>query len=121
MRRLLFLLAACTEVDPVETRPLAHPDRTQCEQQAASLGQQCATVWMFEMPASNPLGHVEKCVPFAYLDEAVKLYGGARPSDDERFEPYARLGIDPPCIWSCPEVADCNAYDSCECPSPPAP
>ena len=117
MRRLLLVLAACgVDVEAEPARALAHPDRAACEAQAAELGQLCGTVWMFDVPAENPLGRLEKCIPEIYLDAAVEEFGPALPSDDERFAPYVAMGIDPPCIWSCPEVVDCNAYDSCLCP-----
>jgi hypothetical protein len=123
MWRLAFVaLTACNffESEPEqETRPLATQSRVECEAQATDLGFECATVYLFQMAADNPLGQIEKCVPARYLDEAVTRYGGARVSDDSRFDVYAG---DPPCVWSCPEAVDCNAWDGCDCPElPPLP
>jgi hypothetical protein len=101
-------------------RPVSPVTRAECETRAremAGYGAVCATVYMFDAPADNPLGHVEGCVPEIYLDEAQAKYGAARPSNDPRFAGDA----EPPCIWTCPEVVDCNAYDSCLCPGPAAP
>lgn len=104
---------------PDAGRAVSPMTRDECEarvQELGNYGAMCATVYAFDAPAANPLGHVEGCVPDVYLDEAQAKYGPAHPSTDPRFAGVAM----PPCIWTCPEVVDCNAYDSCLCPSPPA-
>lgn len=82
-----------------------------CEQLAAERGAECATVRQFAMRVDYPPRPVELCVPDRFIEDAEQAHGISWPSRDDRFRPYAAVGVDPPCFWCASPGA--NALDGC--------
>lgn len=92
-----------------DVKPPKTPGVLVGEQYCKAYGLSCGKVYQFEAPASNELGHVEKCVTDELLALAVARYGAAQLSTHERFD-QGNL-----CYWQCPSAKGCNAFDGCLC------
>jgi hypothetical protein len=108
------LLLACVH-QVAEVAPAG--DESLCERLAADRGAECATVRQFAMQTDCPGRKAPRCgVPDRYIEAAEARYGHSWPSQDERFEPYALAGVDPPCFFACPPIVGTNAKDGAWCP-----
>lgn len=94
-------------------------DESLCDRLAAERGAECATVRQFAKWVTTewPYRHLELCVPDRLVDAAELEHGPSWPSDDDRLQPYAYAGVDPPCFYACPGIVGGNALDGTYCPT----
>lgn len=75
---------------------------------------ECATVYQCARRVDGE--RIELCIRYQDLAAAELENGPCEPSRDERFAPYADLGVSPPCFWMCPATQPgCNAKSGCFC------